>query len=356
MTHARLRVQRAAVTVGSLLLVLATAWLPRASALAPQPLDHQRANGDPSVAATPQGLVMLVTGQLAPRAVSPNGVSWSWGGPALATTPDWAVAGDMTIWAADIAEVDGTWLLYYSARVDGPDPGSRCIGVATSDSANGVFEPQGDEPLVCTAATGVAAEDVVPLDWTITVHDTMRPSNGVIDPSFFTYNGQNFLLYKTQGKPATIRIVPLSADGLHVLAGTASRELLRTQRVSENPVLIVRDDRLYLFTSWGDFGSCGYATMWRSSKTIVGLANAKQQPLLSKDSSRLCGPGGADIIPQGGSYRAYFEAWMCWGGQMACTNPRDQSQHPLRALYGARVTFVNDKPQVSGYLRPLATG
>lgn len=266
---------------------------------------------DPSVVRYDGGYLAISTGAHVQRAVSrtPSG-PWHRIRPALPVLPRWAKPRDQAIWAADLVQTRaGGWRLYYSALVG--HGLRRCIGVATARTALDQFRPLGKRPLVC-------------------------PPRGAIDPSAFTSRtGRPFLLFKTQGLPSTIRLLPLSRDGRHRAHHARSRMLLRSRHVVENPVLLQRGRNLVLFTSEGHFGDCQYRTIWRRSRTLHHLRRAHPHPLLRRANTGVCGPGGADVVRGGLKHPVvFFHGWA--GGR--------------RVMYAMHLQWRHGAPRVRGFL------
>lgn len=338
-------------------LLLAAATLlsltvPGAGAM-PRPLDHGRTLGDPSVTrSAAQQYVAVATGPRVVRMVSSDGVQWHRISPALLARPGWARPRG-AIWAADLVQLGGRWLLYYAAPVRGMGRTSRCIGVAASATSTGRFRPVGRRPLVCPGrARTPRAEDRV-LDGQR--KRTTYPTTGVIDPSVLVDRGRVLLLYKTDGTPSSIRLLRLHSDGLH--AAGRSRRLVSSRGVVENPVMVRRGRWFYLFTSTGDYTRCSYATTWRRSRSLLRWRGHPQHVLLSRRRTGLCGPGGADVVVGRGVVRMYFHGWTCRGTARPCAAPfhlvghRERYRHPVRALYGARLVFTRrGVVHVSGFL------
>src|SRR5262245_51247586 len=150
--------------------------------LGAQPVLSYRGVADPTVARYAGGWVAVSTGPGAPRAVAPQpGGPWENIPSALTVEPTWAISG--RYWASDLVEVNGVWLLYFSAEVAGLGLDGRCIGVATSSDPTGAFVPD-ERPLVCPkqAATPAAYDRIKRRP-----HD--MPRSGVIDPDFFKDKG-----------------------------------------------------------------------------------------------------------------------------------------------------------------------
>jgi arabinan endo-1,5-alpha-L-arabinosidase len=294
------------------------------------PLLRSRKFADPAVARYRHGYVAVATGAMAPRAVarSPRG-PWHPIGPALSSLPRWATSAG--IWAVDLDRVGKRWVLYYAAIVHGQH--RRCIGVARSASATKPFHPVGKRPLVCPK----------------------RHHRGVIDPSIHTDGHRRYLLYKTQGTPATIRIVRLAHNGLHRHRHAHSRLLLRLPTIVENPVLIKRGRHVVLLTSQGYYGNCGYRETWRRARHLSGLRHARPHTLLDHRHTRLCGPGGADLVRHHGRKTLYFHAWVCGRGRHTCPthflNRRADRPSARRVLYAAHLRWHHGRPHVRALRR-----
>ena len=339
-----------------LVLLLATALLALAGpATADDPGPRPVLNvdfPDPAVVDTPTGLVAYSTGDRVPHAWSrnPDG-PWRRGAGLRTHRPSWSREGG--VWAVDVARVRGRWLLYYATPVRGMGEHGRCIGVARADAARGPFRPVGRSPLVCPsyARTPAAQDPLLPRDPTL-------PRAGVIDPTWFRdADGSSYLLYKTDRIPSTIRIVPLTPDGQAVATGTTSVELVRSAGVLENPVLTQRPEGYVMLASEGDWTRCGYRTRWMRSTSLLDWSAAEVGMLLDKDGTRLCGPGGADLVEgRDGQTLVFLHGWTCRGTTDPCAGTGKWDHKPRqrgrRALYAATLGWVGGLPAVTGWLRP----
>ncbi|HCB03485.1 MAG TPA: hypothetical protein DEQ43_04410, partial [Nocardioides bacterium] len=206
------------------------------------PVLSYRGAADPTVARYAGGWVAISTGPGAPRAIATQpGGPWQNIPSALTTQPSWALSG--RYWASDLVEVNGLWLLYFSAEVSGIGVDGRCIGVATATDPTGAFVPD-ERPLVCPR------EAVAPRAYDrMKRRDRGMPRQGVIDPEYFRdRGGQGYLLYRTQGRPSSIRIVALPADGRPGGGKAQSTELVRRGGVIENPTMARRGKQYVLLT------------------------------------------------------------------------------------------------------------
>lgn len=333
--------------VGALLLAVLWTAAPAAAAPYPDPILTTERSGDPSVVETRNGRVLVTTGPLVRRARWDPGEGWRWIRPALRRLPRWAVEDD--VWAADLAKIKGRWVLYYAARVKGLGKGRRCIGVATAPTAYGAFRPMDARPLVCHRRAKT------PTAWDTVPNAPGLPRRGAIDPSYFVDDaGTPYLLYKTDGVPSSIRMLPLGPNGLAPAAGATSSELVRADWVMENPVVLQRGGFYHLFTSEDSWAKCSYRTVWRRSTDLATWPTRPRRVLLSRATTDgLCGPGGADVIEVGGRPQMYFHGWVRDGTTIPPTPPfvaggRGPRAH--RVLYGALLRFVDDVPAVARYL------
>jgi beta-xylosidase len=223
---------------------------------------------------------------------------------------------------------------------------SHCIGVAVSDSANGDFTPVHNRPLICppAAATPRAIDPI--LDG-----KARRPrpaAIGAIDPSYANLDRKHYLVYKTDGRPSSIRIMRLNKNGLRPIG--RSRQLLVNQHgVTENPVIFKRGSFYYMVTSEGDFAQCTYHTVVRRSRDLLsGWQDAPKRLLLSRGTTGICGPGGADVLRVKGRLTMYFHGWTCRPQPKACRPPfrhwdgREDAREPIRSLYAARLRWTRD--------------
>lgn len=276
---------------------------------------------DPTVVEHAGGFVAVVTGPYAPRAIAPAAAGpWTWIAPALPVLPAWASAEG--IWASDLVQAGGRWVLYFSAPVRGLGGNGRCIGVATASDPTQTFVPSA-RPLVCPRQADVpAAPDQV--GTTPGTPPRRLPRGGVIDPSGFVDGSKRYLLYKTQGKPSSIRALRLTGDGTRKLPKQRSWELLRASHTIENPELVRHQGALVLFLSEGSYRGCGYRTTWRRSPSLKEWRTRHSGLLIRPDGPDICGPGGADVVPTSTGRRLVFlHGWTCWPEQITCPRGRD---------------------------------
>ena len=339
------------LALASLLASAALATVTPTAQAYPDPILTTDRTGDPAVVETSNGRVMVATGPLLRRARWDPGEGWRWIKPALARLPRWAI-DDGDVWAADLAQIDGRWVLYYAVRVAGLGKGGRCIGMATARTAYDRFRPVDARPLVCyPRARTPRAYDTVPN----TPDLPGLPHRGVIDPSFFLDDdGTPYLLYKTDRLPSSIRLLPLGPRGLAPVAGATSSELVRASWVMENPVVLRRGDFYHLFTSEDIWSKCSYRTVWRRSTDLATWPVRPRRVLLNRTTTDgLCGPGGADLLMVDDQPLLYFHGWLRIDNDRPPDPPfveGGRGPDARRVLYGARLRFTNDAPIVARYL------
>lgn len=323
----------------------------RKAAVAPRPLIWERDFGDPSVVFDGTKWFGAATGFRGRGSVSPNdwGV-WNSSGDLLNARPAWAkFAG---VWGPDLEQSPTGWLAYYTMPSRGlPHEQDRCIGVATAPTLDVTFTPVSNRPLVCPdySATQPAFD---PVGGRIGL-----PRRGVIDPSsFIAPDGRRFLMYRTQGKPSTIRMIRLNAAGNGTFG--RSRELIRDVGVLENPIMVKHGEWYYLITSRGDYGDCRYRTIWRRSKfRDQGWQGTRAHALVNRRNSGVCGPGGADYIEATTTHanRLFFHGWVCKGTNLPCYQSyqggQDYEDVGKRALYAARLLWTKDGPVLSAFVQ-----
>ncbi|HEX8536266.1 MAG TPA: glycoside hydrolase family 43 protein [Cystobacter sp.] len=306
---------------------------------------------DPSVVSENGQFYGMATGSLVPSAQGTIASGpWTAQGPALTSKPAWATGGAM--WAPDLERISANeWVLYFAAPVAGLDSGQRCIGAATASTPLGPFTPVAGGPLVCPGGADTpTADDTVP----------NRPiaTAGVIDPSGFEdSDGTRYLLYKTQQLPSSLRIVRLNAAGTHVFSGATSRQLSRSDRIVENPVLVKRGGAYLLFASRGPYNQCSYETIWMRASSLAANAfnSATQHTLLTPASTQgVCGPGGGDIAAAlDGGQRIFFHGWLC--GSTPCPSGFDAQTETggRRGMYvGVLGWDASNNPVVNLFLNP----
>ncbi|MFL6733079.1 MAG: glycoside hydrolase family 43 protein [Sphingomicrobium sp.] len=240
-------------------------------------------------------------------------------------------------WAPEVMELNGRWLLYYTARSRKLD--AQCIGVATADNPKGPFRDQSATPIVCQTDLG-----------------------GSIDGNpFKDADGKLYLLFKNDGnrirKRTSIWGQQLAPDGLTVV-GTAA-EMLRDdqpweERVVEAPTMVRTPTGYQLFFSGGFFGwnpdskLSPYAMGYANCSGPIGPCKASAtNPILhsfnESEAGCLSGPGHQAIFT---AANRTFLAFHAWSATKGCRNGDDK-----RNLYVAPLFWKDGEPQIGPSLR-----
>ena len=244
---------------------------------------------------------------------------------AMPQRPRWAADVPGLVWAPEVLAVGGRWLLYFTARDTASN--RQCIGVAEATKPEGPYADTRSAPLVCQVALG-----------------------GTIDPAPLLVGTELFLYFKNDGNccslPTTLWGQRLAPDGLTVSGKPVA--LLTTAlswegAVIEAPEMWLREGRLHLFYSGGDYAGGSYAVghAWcdaplgpcrRSSTTpILASRNNTQPPLF--------GPGHAALLQVGNQTWMAYHAW-----EITAQGTRGNR----RFMYVDRVDWVADVPVVRG--------
>ena len=186
--------------------------------------------------------------------------------------------------------------MYYTGKQKG---GSHCIGVATSNTALGPFQPR-DQPLICNAAGG-----------------------GVIDASGYDDGKDRWIVWKVDGnslggattcqggqpsgayKPTPIMIQRMARDATTLLG--SPKTILDNWGASNNGVVEapalykIGDGNYVLFYSAHCYSSDDYDIEYAFSSTIDGQYTNRGILLRSADNRGVFGPGGLDLDPNGRS-------------------------------------------------------
>ncbi|HEU5161418.1 MAG TPA: family 43 glycosylhydrolase [Streptosporangiaceae bacterium] len=241
-------------------------------------------------------------------------------GDGLAGLGAWAAEGHT--WAPDVSpRGDGTFLLYYTARLKNTE--DQCIGVAVAASPLGPFDPVGAEPLICPLGHG-----------------------GAIDPAAFVdTDGTRYLLFKSDSfsalHPAAIYLQRMSADGLRP-EGSPRRILVRDREPTliEAPAMVKRGGKYVLFYASGVFFNSSYRTGYAEASSIIGPYVKADRSLLSTDGYRdkVIGPGGADIVADANGDHIVFHGILGFLG----------GRRVIRGMFVADLAWANGRPVVRG--------
>jgi beta-xylosidase len=301
--------------------------------LQPAPPPDRRDSPDPFVLANGGGYVLYSTqvGYLnVPVATSPDLRHWSPPRDALPQLPAWAAWGHT--WAPGVMQLDGRYMLYFTARHQ--SSGRQCIGVATSPTASGPFISRATVPLVCQTQLG-----------------------GSIDPyPFVDRNGTAYLLWKADsnaiGQPSTIYAQRLTPDGLALTgqpAALLTSDTAWEQSLIENPALVATGRSHLLLYSGGWWESAGYAIGYATCNGPLGpcTKTTDDRPLLASAGDQ-AGPGGASVVagPAGDHWLAYH-AWRA--------RAIGYTSGGTRSLHFASLTWPNRHPAITRRRRPART-
>jgi arabinan endo-1,5-alpha-L-arabinosidase len=206
--------------------------------------------------------------------------AWEPLGDALPAKPGWA-SRTQDFWAPHVAEHDGRYYLYYSAKPDealADDKKGLCLAAATADRPEGPFTDMG-RPLLC--GTGFVNIDPMSFD----------------DPA----TGKRLLYWGSGFEPIKVR--ELAPDRLSFAPGSAAVDLVSADpkldyhKLVEGAWIVRRGGWYYLFYS-GD-NCCGkgihYAAMVARSRSATGPFELRPAPILAKDEKWI-GPGHNSVI------------------------------------------------------------
>ncbi len=219
-------------------------------------------------------------------------VTWTQTPDAMPTRPEWADKHDLT-WAPDVVELDGQWVLFFSALFDGTQ--LHCIGHAVADTAVGPYEPFKD-PIVCEL-----------------------PEGGSIDPMVHVDSeGGPHLLWKVDanaiGRRSVLRSQPLSSDGTELIG--APSDLLTYESgweypLIEQPELIETDGVLHLFYAGGWWNQNTYQVGHAICETVSGpcVRTTTDEGWISS-SAGVEGPGALSVVSTPDGMVGVYHAWI----------------------------------------------
>jgi hypothetical protein len=266
----------------------------------------------------------------------------------LTARPAWSSTSDHSVWAPSIVRSsDGHYVIYYAGVVKGTD-GRRCIGTGHADNSTGPFTPN-DRPIACWAGSGTNPFDAV------------QPESGgfgMIDPTPAWVGSQLVLTYKTehgyknssggQMWHTTTRMLkldpasPARTVGNPVHADGSSIKLtdVRNKYIEENPVMVKRNSRYTLFTSYGWYGTCNYHTRYRQNGSLWNGWLSKSPATLPMPGDT-CGTGNAQIVRglPADSWRIFYNGHVT-----------DVRRSPFTLYVGWVDWDGNGKPRVPGRL------
>lgn len=273
-----------------------------------------------------------------------------------ANLPAWVDRDHPQVWAPEVLEIGGRYVLYFNARHDlltrtegGPENAQvrqrHCLGVAASATPQGPFVGL-DEPLVCADFP-----------------------EGVIDVGIFRDGASLYLYFKDDGnccgRGSSLWVQGLSADGLapvgprqRLLANNDSPEAHDDWEwlVVEAPTMVRRGNSYYLFYSGNFFGNKNYAVAYLTCATPRGpCRDPGENPILwSHPSSPLIGPGHQSILEDRGRSYLFFHGWN------QDPDGRERPGVHKRCLYVSRLhwdrTPAGEVPRIVGGEPPEPAG
>jgi beta-xylosidase len=281
------------------------------------------------------------TGSLLPVLRSTDLVRWTEVGTALKQRPSWVIpSGDSHPWAPSVlrssracpgSAAGPCYFLYYVGLSRQDAPPTHCVGAAYSTGPAGPFTDLGPIQHLANATDASGRPPGC--------GDDAGYSN--IDPApFVDVDGRVYLYLATNRRCAapapgrecplqpTISVIPLTDDLVHaarprkpLFGGDAGTWEQSEAPTVENPWMVRRNDRYYLFYSGGNYLGAygmGYATaatpMGDSGPTP--FTKSPQNPILREvpgglgpngGSVGVLSPGGGSLVrgPQGGDWLVY---------------------------------------------------
>jgi glycosyl hydrolase family 43 len=218
-------------------------------------------------------------------------VTWTKTADAMPTLPAWARAGQT--WAPDVVELDGRWVLFFSALYGNTD--LHCIGSAVASTAGGPYQPSPD-PIVCELDEG-----------------------GSIDPMvFIDSDGDPTLLWKVDanaiGRASVLRSQPLSADGTELLS--TPTDLLSYEPgweypLIEQPELVELDGVLHLFYAAGWWNQDTYQVGHAICETAAGpCTRTTTDGGWITSAGGVDGPGALSVAMTAEGPVGVYHAWL----------------------------------------------
>jgi arabinan endo-1,5-alpha-L-arabinosidase len=262
-------------------------------------------------------------------------VRWDHLGDALPAKPAWA-AKTQDFWAPHVAEHDGRYFLYYSAKPDAAlTDNSRglCLAVATAARPEGPFTDMG-KPLQC--GEGFVNIDPMAFD---------DPKTG----KRLLYWGSGFQPIKVRElAPDRVSFAP-GSQPVDLIAADATDDPNNYKRLVEGAWVTQHGGYYYLFFS-GD-NCCGpnihYAALVARSRSATGPfeVQPRRHGVILQRSSRWIGPGHNSVIRDSAG-----TAWMLYHAVdtgRTRTKPTDDV-NSRRVMLIDRIVWLDDWPRVEG--------
>lgn len=226
-------------------------------------------------------------------------VNWTLEGAVFERAPEWSAG---SYWAPEIAEHDGRFFVYYTARRKN---GPLCVAVATAPRPQGPYTDHG--PMVCQEVGSIDAMPIAGED------------------------GHRYLVWKEDGNsrklPTPLWAQRMTDDGTKLVGERV--ELLRNEakwegHLIEGPFLLRRNGWFYMFYSAG--ACCGRGCNYRlgvarSRSLLKGWERYPDNPILAANEHWKC-PGHGSIVSDGRGrdfllYHAYHPVDFEYAGRQA---------------------------------------
>lgn len=257
-------------------------------------------------------------------------VNWEFKRDSMPALARWVNISRANVWAPEVIQIDDQYLLYYTARDRASN--RQCIGLAVSDSPEGMFRDQNDAPFICQSREG-----------------------GSIDANpFRDEDGTLYLYWKNDGNccmmATYLYVQELSEDGTE-LVGEPVRLVRNDQAwegaIVEAPTMWQYDGQYYLFYSGNLYAGEAYAVGYAVCETPLGpCEDAEENPILSSDMETqplVVGPGHQTIITDdAGETWIVYHVWQVTAGGSLTSN---------RQVWMDKLVWKDGKPSVEGPTR-----
>ncbi len=248
----------------------------------------------------------------------------------LAGEPTWVNPG--LEWAPSVAEMDGTWVMFYATFAEYLD--AECITEAFATTVAGPYVNSSTGPFVCLPSPTAKGSTF---------------NAGDIDPDVFVDDdGTPYLLWKANPgglvASATIWSQPLSPDGRSFAPGSSATELIDQDQswelTVENPDMVLDGGTYYLFYSGGTYEGPSYAVGYAVCAGPSGPCGKPDDEPILRSRTSVVGPGGEWAFQDGaGQWWMAYAAWTAG----AVGYPKG-----ARSLRMDPLCFVDGDPVVPG--------
>lgn len=233
-------------------------------------------------------------------ATSADFTTWevSEGYDALGKLAPWVRASNPVVWAPSVSQLDnGKWLMYYSAVTTTAGDGKlHCVGTAISDTIQGPYDSNADEPFACPTDDGGALDASSFRDSDGTLYALYKIDANALGNGGICNNGIAPIV-TTQ-----IMIQRVDWDGTKKLGDP--KEILTNSKYDgplvEAPYMIRDKKGLYiLFFSSNCYTTDLYDTSYATSNSPTGTFEKTKTPLFITGTQGMIGPGGASVAADG---------------------------------------------------------